>query len=64
MGAAVVAGFFTAVFFALGLAGAEDGFFLGWAVSLPLLTAGPESAGSAAFFSGSVLDFLATSSGR
>lgn len=52
--------FFAAGFFALGLAGAERDFFLGAATELPLPAAEFASAVSVTFFSGSVLDFLAT----
>lgn len=51
--------FFAAGLLALGLTGAEGDFFLGAATPFPLPVAEP-GAMSVTFFSGSVLDFLAT----
>jgi hypothetical protein len=51
--------FFAAGFLALGLAEAEAAFFLGAATPFPLPAAEP-GAVTVTFFSGSVLDFLAT----
>jgi putative membrane protein len=54
------ADFFAAGFFVLGLARAERDFFPGAATELPLPEAEFDSVMSGAFFSGSILDFLAT----
>lgn len=51
--------FFAAGFLTLGLTGTEDDFFLGAATPLPFATLEPDAM-SLTFFSGSVLDFLAT----